>query len=156
MLGQRRVLVWLGHRRLFALFARHVGARVDRAAYSATKGRLVATGPPVAPILLLTTTGRRTGRQRTTPVIYVRDGDAFVISSEDFGQARPAAWPLNLDRDPHAEVQIGDRILNCRARRLTEPEAETFWPRLVEVWPPHATYRRRSGQRHSFLLEPLD
>jgi deazaflavin-dependent oxidoreductase (nitroreductase family) len=153
---QRRLAVWLGHQRWFAAFARRFGARVDRAVYEVTKGKLVSMGPPPVPILLLTTTGRRTGRRRTTPVIYLREGDGFVISSEDFGQKRPAAWPLNLDSDPLADVQIGDEVLSCRARRLTEPEAEGFWPRLVEVWPPHATYRRRSGQRHSFLLEPLD
>src|SRR5207244_10965938 len=130
-----------GHQRWFAVFARRLGARVDRAVYRATNGKLVSMGPPVVPILLLTTTGRRTGRARTTPVIFIRDGDDFVISSEDFGQQRPAAWPLNLDADTSATVQLGAELIECRARRLSEPEAEAYWPRLVEVWPPHATYR---------------
>src|SRR6266542_2679206 len=69
-------------------------------------GRLVSTAG-VAPTMLLTTTGRHSGRPRTTPVMYVRDGERFVISSENFGQRRPAAWPLNLAANPHATVQVG-------------------------------------------------
>jgi deazaflavin-dependent oxidoreductase (nitroreductase family) len=150
----RRLIRWLGHRRWFTAFAVRVGARFDRVMYRATRGKLSATGS-VAPVLLLTTTGRRTGRDRTTPVIYVRDGESFVVSSEEFGQRdRRAAWPRNLDSDPRAKVQIESRVIQCRARRLDDEEAERYWPRLVEAWPAHETYLRRSGRRHTFVLEP--
>ena len=149
-----RALRRLGHRRWFAAAGRRFGAPMDRALYRATRGRLNSTAG-VAPLILLTTTGRRTGRPRTTPVMYIRDGERFVVSSENFGQERAAAWPLNLIADPRATVQIGAETLHCRARLLGEEEADRYWERLVEVWPAHETYRARSGQRHTFLLEPV-
>jgi deazaflavin-dependent oxidoreductase (nitroreductase family) len=148
-----RVLRWLGHRRWFAAAGRRFGAPLDRFLYRVTRGRVNSTAG-VAPLILLTTTGRRTGRLRTTPVMYIRDGERFVVSSENFGQERAAAWPLNLLADPSATVQIGGETMHCRARLLAEEEADRYWTRLVEVWPAHETYRARSGKRHTFVLEP--
>ena len=105
-------------------------------------------------MLLLTTTGRRSRCERTVPVMYIRDQRNFVISSENFGQRHPAGWPLNLDADPAAKVQVGAEIVTCSAKRLTDDEADRYWPRLVQAWPAHATYRRRSGERHTFVLTP--
>jgi deazaflavin-dependent oxidoreductase (nitroreductase family) len=154
MRAYRGLIRWLGHRRWFAAFAVRFGSRIDRIMYRLTRGKLTATGS-VAPMLLLTTTGRRTGRERTTPVIYVQNGNGFVVSSEEFGQEkRRAAWPRNLDANPYAKVQIGSRVIECRARRLDDAEADRYWPRLVELWPAHETYRARSGRRHTFVLEP--
>src|SRR5512132_4036074 len=67
-----------------------------RLAVSALPRQLSIAGPSLFSVLLLTTTGRRTGRPRTTPVIYVRDGERLVVSCEHTGQLRPAAWPLNV------------------------------------------------------------
>jgi deazaflavin-dependent oxidoreductase (nitroreductase family) len=153
MSAHGRAVRWLGHRRWFAAFGRRM-APLDRRLLRATRGRLGLTGVPVYPTLLLTTTGRRTGAARTTPVMYLRDGECFVVTSESFGQSRPAAWPLNLQADPHAVVEIGGESLPCRARRATDAEVERLWPRFVEVWPAHQTYLRRSGVRHTFVLEP--
>jgi deazaflavin-dependent oxidoreductase (nitroreductase family) len=150
----RRLVFWLGHRRLVAFLGRRVAARIDPWLYQTTRGRMTTLGPNVLPILLLTTTGRYSGRRRTTPVMYVRDGNAFIISSENFGEQRAAAWPLNLDANPRASILVGSRVIDCQARRLNEPEADQYWPRLVAAWPAHATYRRRSGQRHTFQLLP--
>jgi deazaflavin-dependent oxidoreductase (nitroreductase family) len=143
----------LGHRPWFAALGRRF-APLDRRLLRATRGRLGLTGAPVYPTLLLTTTGRRSGLPRTTPVMYVRDGERFVVTSESFGQQRPAAWPLNLDASPHAVVEVDGRSLECRAQRLGEAEADRLWPRFVEVWPAHETYLRRSGVRHMFALDP--
>jgi deazaflavin-dependent oxidoreductase (nitroreductase family) len=149
-----RLVRWLGHRRWFAAVGRRFGGKLDRIIYRATNGKLPLTAAGV-PVLLLTTKGRRTGRERTTPVMYIRDGHRFVVSCENFGQRRPAAWPLNLDAHPDARIQVGSEILPCRARRLSEEETGRYWPRLIDAWPAHATYHRRSGERHAFLLEPL-
>ena len=152
----KRLIQTLGHRRWFAAVARPVLARVERVLFRATRGRLVPTRV-VAPVLLLTTTGRRTGRPRTTPLMYLADGDRLVVSSENFGMERPAAWPGNLDADPDVRVELpGGAGGRYRARRLGDAEADAYWPRLVELWPAHATYRERSGARHTFVLEPAD
>ena len=144
----------LGKRRWFAAAGRRFGAPLDRVIYRATDGRLAST-VGVVPTMLLTTTGRRSGRPRTTPVMYLGDGESFVISSENFGQRRPAAWPLNLAANPHATVQVGSETLACRARLLADDEADCYWGQLVEAWPAHETYRSRSGARKTFILEPL-
>ena len=149
-----RVMRSLGRRAWFAAAGRRFGAPLDRLLYRVTGGRLAST-VGVVPTMLLTTTGRRSGRARTTPVMYVPDAERFVVSSENFGQQRPAAWPLNLTADPRATLQIGSEVLECRARRLDEAEADRYWPRLVECWPAHETYRARSGTRLMFVLEPL-
>ncbi|TMK98038.1 MAG: nitroreductase family deazaflavin-dependent oxidoreductase [Actinobacteria bacterium] len=150
----KRWILWLGHRRWFAVLGRRFGSRLDRRLYRASDGKLTSLGRRTVPVLLLTTTGRRSRRERTVPVMYIRDGRSFVVSSENFGQKHRAAWPLNLDADPVAKVQVGSEIVSCLARRLTDDEADRHWPRLVQAWPAHATYRRRSGERHTFVLTP--
>jgi deazaflavin-dependent oxidoreductase (nitroreductase family) len=150
----RRLIQRLGHHRWFAATLRAAGARLDRRLYQASGGRIAITGPALFPVLLLTTTGRRSGRPRTTPVIYHRDGERLIVSSENFGQRRPAAWPLNLDAQPHASVQFATTTRSVRARRATTHEIERYWPALLELWPAHHTYHQRSGTRHMFILEP--
>jgi deazaflavin-dependent oxidoreductase (nitroreductase family) len=125
-----------------------------RLAVSALPRQLSIAGPSLFSVLLLTTTGRRTGRPRTTPVIYVRDDEKLVISSEHFGQRRPAAWPLNLEADPIVSVQLGGESGRSRARRATASEIVRYWPALLRAWPAHQTYHERSGARHVFVLEP--
>jgi deazaflavin-dependent oxidoreductase (nitroreductase family) len=141
-------------KRWFAGVGRRFGSKLDRWLCRASRGKLTTLGRRAAPVLLLTTTGRRSRRGRTVPVMYIRDGTSFVISNENFGQRHPAAWPLNLDADPAAKVQVGAEIVSCSARRLSDGEADRYWPRLVQAWPAHATYRRRSGERHTFRLIP--
>jgi deazaflavin-dependent oxidoreductase (nitroreductase family) len=150
-----RAMRALGRRAWFAAAGRRIGAPLDRFLYRVSGGRLAST-VGVVPTMLLTTTGRRSGRRRTTPVMYLPDGDRFVVSSENFGQQRAAAWPLNLAADPHATVQVGSRQIACRARLLDDAEADRYWPRLVQAWPAHEAYRARSGTRHTFLLEPVE
>jgi deazaflavin-dependent oxidoreductase (nitroreductase family) len=151
---QRRIVRRVGHTRWGAALGRRFGSRLDRRLYLATGGRLTTLGRDTAPVLLLTTIGRRTGAARTTPVIFIRDGESFIVSSEDFGQRRPAAWPLNLDAEPRATVQLDSTTMSCTARRLGEAEADGYWEQLLEVWPAHETYRSRSGRRHTFMLTP--
>ncbi len=130
-------------------------APLDTWLYRRSGGRLGVTGPAGAAYstLLLTTIGRRSGEKRTTPVMYLEDGDRFVITSENFGQERPAAWPLNLEANPEATVQVGRRKVEVLGRRANEGEADRYWPRFVATWPAHESYRRRSGVRKTFVLE---
>ena len=113
-----RVLRWLGHRRWFAAAGRRFGAPLDRALYrrDAGPGVLHRRRRPADPADHDGASHRVC--PRTTPVMYVRDGDCFVVSSENFGQERAAAWPLNLLADPRATVQVGAETVACRARLL--------------------------------------
>ena len=97
------VLRRLGHGRAFGAVSRLL-VPVDRLVGRLTRGRLVALG--MVPSLLLTTTGRRTGLRRTVPLIYARDGDAYVVTGSNYGQAHAPAWALNLLADPAAVVTV--------------------------------------------------
>jgi F420H(2)-dependent quinone reductase len=98
------------------------------------------------PVLVLTTKGRRTGRPRSTPVAYMRDGDDLVIVPGNAGLRRPPAWWLNLQADPQAEVEVGGRSLFVRARRAQPLEEARLWPRLVRQFAGHEQTRRMAGR----------
>lgn len=144
----------LGHYRWFSLFMKHVGSKVDRSLIRVSRGRVSISGP-AAPTMLLTTTGRRSGKQRTVPVYYVRDGENLVAACENFGLATASSWPVNLRADPRARVEIGGAAADYLSRAATDDEVARNMPRLVDMWPAHETYARRSGKREVFVFEPV-
>ncbi len=94
--------------------------------------------------LLLTTTGRKSGEQRTTPLIYGRDGDSFLIVASKGGTDEPPAWYLNLSAEPEVDVQVkGDRF-KARARTATAEEKPGLWQTMVAEWPSYDDYQRRT------------
>jgi F420H(2)-dependent quinone reductase len=131
---------------------KHVVSPVDRASFRMTGGRLRLTiGRPV---LLLSSIGRRTGMVRSTPMFYLRDGEALVVCNVRPPGERPNPWPLNLDHQPAAEVTVDGRMRPVTARRATAEEIDRFWPQLVGVWPLYADYYRQTNERHVFVLMP--
>jgi deazaflavin-dependent oxidoreductase (nitroreductase family) len=154
MRSYRAFLQRLGHARWFAAAFPRVVAPLDKAVLRATRGRFSVTGPQVVPTLLLTTLGRRSGQARTTPLMYVRDGDRLIGSTENWGQQKPAAWSVNLRANPRATVQVGARSAPYRGRPATEAEAQRYWPEFRRLWPAVETYHERSGTRRMFVLEP--
>jgi deazaflavin-dependent oxidoreductase (nitroreductase family) len=95
--------------------------------------------------LLLTTTGRRSGEQRTAPLIYAPHGeDAHTVIASKGGSDEPPAWYLNLVADPEVEVQVkGDRF-KARARVAGPEEKPTMWKRMVAEWPAYDEYQERT------------
>jgi deazaflavin-dependent oxidoreductase (nitroreductase family) len=83
------------------------------------------------PVLLLQTTGRRSGRTRTTPVQYLADGDTFVVVASNAGAARLPAWYLNLRANPHAQIDVGGRSVDVRAQEAAGQERAELWQRLT-------------------------
>jgi deazaflavin-dependent oxidoreductase (nitroreductase family) len=134
----------LGHQGWFARFFRWV-VPLDRTLGRLTGGRLL--GYAVVPALLLTTTGRRSGRPRTSPLLYVTDGDAYVVAGSNWGQPHHPAWALNLRADPQATTTVHGRRTAVRASLTAGAERERLWALLVREWPPYETYRRRAGDR---------
>jgi deazaflavin-dependent oxidoreductase (nitroreductase family) len=151
----QRIAGRLGHRRWFAAAARPL-VPADRLVGRLTRGRVVALG--LAPALIITTTGRRSGRPRSSPLLYVRDGDGYAVVGSNWGQAAGPAWARNLLADPRATVAVGGRVIAVRARVLTGPDRDRLWRLLVRQWPPYETYARRAGGRDIplFRLEPVD
>jgi F420H(2)-dependent quinone reductase len=102
----------------------------------------------------LTTTGRRTGKARTVPLLYLRDGNRVVICNVNPGFERPNPWVLNLRAQPRAHVQIGRDIITVRARPASGDELDRYWPRLAMLWPAYQTFYDGGGKRSVFVLEP--
>ncbi|HEX3609780.1 MAG TPA: nitroreductase/quinone reductase family protein [Solirubrobacterales bacterium] len=147
--------------RAFARFSHSLGARGLRWAgkmnvplYRATGGRI---GGKVnrAPVLLLTTTGRKSGQKRTAPVVYLADGANVVVINTNAGNARVPAWSLNLKATPEGEVELGRRRYPVRARIAEGSERDGLWRRHNEQYAGFDDYQDRLDREASVIvLEP--
>ena len=110
--------------------------RVWTAIYRASNGRLLGKidGGRV-PLLLLTTTGRKSGKKRTTPLAYMRDDGSYVVVASYNGAPKHPAWYLNLRSNPDAEVRAGKESFRASAETAATEERERLWPRLVAAYP---------------------
>ncbi|HYI79457.1 MAG TPA: nitroreductase family deazaflavin-dependent oxidoreductase [Thermoleophilaceae bacterium] len=107
------------------------------------------------PVLLLTTTGRKSGQQRTAPVAYLRDGERLVVIGSNAGNARPPAWALNLEANPEAEVETGRRRSRVRARIAAGDERADLWRRINEQYSGFDDYAAKTDRDiRVFVLEP--
>ena len=97
-----------------------------------------------APSLLLTTTGRKTGEARTSPLIFARDGDDYLIVASVGGMPKHPAWYLNLQAEPAARIQVEDEVLDVVARTASDEEKPRLWGIVNEVWPNYDTYQSRT------------
>lgn len=145
--GQERFGSWL---------IRRFGALQVRV-YELSGGRLWNTflGGQVA---ILTTTGRRSGRQRKVPLLYIEDGERVVMAGSKGGMSTAPLWLANVEADPRVRIQIGNRVRELRARIATVAEEQLYWPQLQAMYPGFAEYRARcEGVRHIPLLifDPL-
>jgi deazaflavin-dependent oxidoreductase (nitroreductase family) len=96
--------------------------------------------------LLLTTKGRHSGERRTTPLIYGRDGDDYLLVASKGGAPAPPAWYLNLEADPEVEVQVkGDRF-RARARTASAEEKPALWETMAAHWPAYNDYQQRTDR----------
>jgi deazaflavin-dependent oxidoreductase (nitroreductase family) len=99
-----------------------------------------------SPVLLLETIGRKSGKKRTTPLLYLPDGRNTVIVASKGGAAKHPAWWLNLRANPETAVQVGPRTLEMRAEETTGEDRERLWRRLVAMYPGYADYQRRTDR----------
>jgi deazaflavin-dependent oxidoreductase (nitroreductase family) len=103
--------------------------------------------------LLLTTTGRRSGKRRTTPLIYIRDGQALVVVASFGGSDVHPAWYLNVEANPDVEVKIRREASRpMRARRATPAESERLWPELIKVYSGYAKYREKTAREIPLVI----
>jgi F420H(2)-dependent quinone reductase len=135
-----RGLRWTGKLNvpLYRLSGGRIGGRVGR-----------------APVLLLTTTGRKSGQQRTAPVVYLADGENVVVINTNAGNAKVPAWSLNLKANPQAEVERGRRRYRVRARIAEGEERAELWRRHNEQYAGFDDYQRQLDREASVIvLEP--
>ena len=100
-----------------------------------------------APVLLLTTTGRKSGKRRTTPLLYLRDGETIVIVASNGGRDVHPAWWLNLQTNPEADVQLGKARSPLIASNAAAEERARLWPLLVEMYPGYGDYQKRTKRQ---------
>jgi deazaflavin-dependent oxidoreductase (nitroreductase family) len=147
--------------RAWSRFSIGLGARGLRAVgklnvpvYRLTNGRLMGRIAR-APVLLLTTTGRKSGESRTAPVVYLADGERYVVIGSNAGNARTPAWALNLRANPDAAVQVRRVKLPVRARVAEGEERADLWRRVNEQYSGFDEYSERTNRDISvFVLEP--
>ena len=88
-----------------------------------------------APVMVLKTVGRRSGRKRATPVLYLRDGDAYVVLAANAGADRTPAWWLNLREAGAGEIIVGRRRMRVQPRLLAGAERDRIWRAFIEMYP---------------------
>ena len=122
--------------------------------YRLTRGRVMGRVHN-APVLLLTTTGRKSGQKRTAPVVYLAHGDSYVVIGSNAGYERTPAWSLNLQANPDAQVEAyGDRR-EVRARIAEGEERAELWRRMSDQFAGFDEYPRRTKRDIKlFVLEP--
>jgi deazaflavin-dependent oxidoreductase (nitroreductase family) len=130
-------------------------SRAHRTLYRASGGRILGTLVGM-PVLLLTTTGRRTGKQRTTALTFLRDGSDLVLIASNGGADRPPDWWLNLLRNTRAVVQIGRSRSIVTARMASAEERERLWPVITAAYAGYATYQQKTARQIPVVLLTAD
>jgi len=120
--------------------------RVHTWLYRATGGRIGHTAGHLTN-LLLTTKGRRSGTERTVALVYMADGDKWILVASNGGADRHPAWWLNLKGDPHASIEIGSKRINVVGRESQGEERDRLWPLLTRYNPPYAIYKQMTARR---------
>ena len=109
-------------------------SRIQTFLYKRSGGKVAGSFLQGAPVALLTTTGRKTGEPRVSPLLFLREGDRVVLVASQGGAAKHPMWYLNLKADPKITVQIKDEVLYLTARDATEQERAEYWPKLVDMY----------------------
>lgn len=121
-----------------------VMSRLNTWAYRLTGGRLGGTFLRGAPVMLMTVTGRKTGRRLTVPLLYLADGRRVVTVASKGGMDHHPLWYHNLVAHPDVEVQIGSDVRPMRARTADDGERTRYWPKLVAIYRDYADYQART------------
>jgi deazaflavin-dependent oxidoreductase (nitroreductase family) len=120
--------------------------------YRATCGLVGHRFPGAPPMLLLDHVGAKSGRKRTSPLVYVRDGDDLVLVASKGGYPRHPAWFHNLRANPDTTVQVGSERRPVRARMATPEERARLWPHAVATWGGYADYQKRTSREIPLVI----
>jgi len=114
--------------------------------YIATNGAEGYAWQRGASILILTTTGRRTGLPRNAPLIFGRNNGDYLVVASKGGAPTPPAWYLNLQAHPEVEVQVKAERFAARARTATPAEKPALWHTMTAIWPDYDAYQERCAR----------
>ena len=150
-----RVFRRLGPTKGFIALYRRLGPKVDPWVMRSRGGRTM-TRLYGLPGLLLDTTGVKSGLVRTSPLLYVRDGDDFAVVGTNFGQFTHPAWTANLLAHPRADIEVSQVRVAVEAELVDQAGWDRNWPRFCAVYAGYARYLETCGDRvpRMFLLHP--
>lgn len=132
------------------------GATSLHAALYRRSGGRVGGKVSALPVLLLTTTGRKTGVKRTVPLTYTRDGDNYVVVASNSGRPSAPLWSLNLQSNPNASIEVGRIAIPVEARQAGAEEQARLWARLISKAQSYEEYRKRTSRRIPMvILQPV-
>lgn len=116
-----------------------------------THGRLMASMRGM-PLLLLTTPGRKTHKLRTIPLMYIRDGEAYVVTASNSGRDRHPGWFYNLKASPNAVIEVPGKRFEVSAAIATPAERERLWAQLVAQAPLYGGYQKSTSRQIPMLI----
>ena len=116
-------------------------SKINTWLYRRNNGEGIGGSVQNIPVALLTTTGRKSGEPRVSPLYFVRDGDKVVVAASKGGSDKHPMWYLNLKADPNVTVEVKAEKLKLVAREATEEERNLYWPKLVEMYPSYDDYQ---------------
>ena len=134
-----------------ARLAWKLGSGAHAGVYRATGGKLFGRMGK-SPILLLNTVGRKSGKRRTSPLLYAMDGEDFVIIASKGGASAHPAWYLNLMANPEATVEIEDREVRVKAEEADSEEKSRLWQKMVEMYPAYDAYQEKTEREIPLLV----
>ena len=115
--------------------------------YRATNGRIGQKFPGFPPICLIDHVGAKSGKRRTSPLLYVEDGEDIVLVASKGGYERNPAWYYNLKANPDTTVQVGSEVRKVHARVADDEERKRLWPMAVAVYSDYAEYQARTDRK---------
>ena len=122
-------------------------AKADVEAYLANPdGRSTGAGPSGLPTLLLTCIGRKSGEQRTVPLVFLQHGDKMVIVGSLAGYDKHPTWYLNIGANPKCSVQLDRRKMTAVARDATDEERKELWPKLTAIFPVWGYFQKQTDR----------
>ncbi len=130
---------------------------IDKLLYRRSDGRLTVPGLVAGlPVIMLTTTGAKSGEPRTMPLVGIPLGDDLAVIGSNYGQQRTPGWVYNLEADPAATVSYRDRSVEVTARPASDSEADGAFAVAATFYPGYGKYRARASHRtiRVFVLEP--
>jgi deazaflavin-dependent oxidoreductase (nitroreductase family) len=139
----KRALLSLVATKPGAAVHRTVAAPLDAAIMRATRGH-VNLGAGALPMVVLTSTGARSGQRRETPLAYFTDGDAVILTASNYGGQRHPSWLHNLLAHPECELHIGDRGGRFIAQEVTGEERYRLFALAANLYPGYANYAERT------------
>jgi deazaflavin-dependent oxidoreductase (nitroreductase family) len=119
-------------------------SNLNTAVYRLSGGRIGGRFLRGAPVFLVTTIGRKSGQPRTAPLLYLKEGNDYIIVASKGGMSQHPLWYRNIEANPEVEIEIGRDKFKARARRANEEEKKALWPKLVAMYRDYDDYQART------------